>query len=821
MKVSYNWLKDYIDFDLEVAELEEILTSTGLEVSSIEEFNSIQGGLEGVFIGEVLTCEKHPNADKLSVCSVDIGGDEILPIVCGASNVAKGQKVAVATVGTTIYPVDSEEGLTLKKVKIRGELSKGMICAEDELGLGRSHDGIMVLDSKAVPGTPAAEYFQIEKDYIIEIDLTPNRSDAVSHIGVARDIAAYLALHKNSEQEIQYPSVDAFKTDNNNLPIEIEIQDKEACPRYSGVCMDKVKIGPSPEWLQNRLNAAGIRPLNNVVDITNYVLMETGHPLHAFDYDKIEEQKLVIRKLPEGTRFTTLDEEERKLSAEDLMICDANKGMCIAGVFGGNFSGVSENTSRIFIESAYFNPVSVRKTAKRHQLKTDASFRFERGADPEITVYALKRCALLIKEICGAEISSEIVDIYPEEIRREEIRLRFSRLNMIAGKEIKKEDVIKILETLEYVILKRSDLDLIIEAPKYRVDVNREVDIIEEVLRIYSLNNIGIPDSINVSFPVHIKPDMHKVKNNISDFMSARGFYEAWSNSISNAKYVEYIDSIKTDETVNLLNPLSSELNAMRQEMVFGLLEALQYNRNRQNPDIKLYEFGKVYKLNADISTRETVTKRFDESVSLALIMSGMTTKESWRGEREETNFYDIKEILFSTLKKLGIEHNQLSYNDSLSKIFIEGSSYSLNGNWFAHCGRIHPSIRKQFDIESDAFFAEINWRTVEKRIAKSKTVFEPLPKFPEVRRDLALVLDKETNYEMLEKIAFKTEKKLLRSVNLFDVFEDKKLGEGKKSYAISFALRDDEKTLNDKQIDKIMDKMVMAFNQELNAELR
>ena len=815
MKISYNWLKNYIDTDLSVEEVSKILTDTGLEVEGIEEFESVKGGLEGLVIGKVISCKKHPNADKLTVTTVDIGNGEELPIVCGAPNVAEGQKVVVASVGTILY--SNNEEFKIKKAKMRGEASEGMICAEDEIGLGTSHDGIMVLDELAKIGMPAKEYFNIETDTVFEIGLTPNRIDGASHIGTARDLAAYLSQAKKTE--LIKPSVDEFKIDNNNLPIEIIVEDKEACPRYTGVTVTNVNVKTSPEWLQNRLKAIGLNPINNLVDISNYVLHETGQPLHFFDADKIKGNKVIIKTLPEGSSFVTLDETERKLSADDLMICDENHGMCIAGVFGGTTSGVTENTKNVFIESAHFNSVSVRKTAKRHDLHTDASFRFERGSDPNITVYALKRATLLIKEIAGGEISSDIVDVYPEPVADYKVDLTFRNLKRLIGKKIEKEKVKSILESLDIKIVTENDEKLSLEVPTYRVDVLREVDVIEEILRIYGYNNIEISEHVNSSLSYSPKPDKEKIQNTISDILAANGFNEIMCNSLTKVDYYNDLESYKPSNLVKIFNPLSNDLNVMRQTLLFGGLESIMYNQNRRNPDLKLYEFGNCYYLND--SESENPLKKYKEEQHLAIFITGNKTEESWITKEEPTSFFLLKSYIENILSRLGFDLNKIETEDISSDIFVEGLNYKYNKNQIVNFGILNKEVLKAFDIDTKVYYAEFSWDNVLKLSTKNSIRYTEIPKYPEVRRDLALLLNKEVKFANVKELAHKSEQKLLKKVSLFDVFEGEKLGANKKSYAVSFILQDENKTLTDKQIDKIMNNFIRVFEKELGAQIR
>lgn len=815
MKISYNWLKDYINTDLSVEEISTILTDTGLEVEGTEQFESVKGGLEGLVIGEVTSCKKHPDADKLSVTAVNIGTENELPIVCGAPNVAQGQKVVVATIGTKLY--SGHEEITIKKAKMRGEPSEGMICAEDEIGLGTSHDGIMVLDESAKIGTPAKEYFNIETDTVFEIGLTPNRIDGASHIGAARDLAAYLS--QTQKTELNKPSVNHFKVNNTSLPIEIVVENTKACPRYTGLTVSNVKVAPSPDWLQNKLKAIGLKPINNLVDISNFVLHETGQPLHFFDADKIEGKKVIVKTLPEGTSFVTLDEVERKLSANDLMICNAKQGMCIAGVFGGIQSGVSNTTKNIFIESAHFNPVFIRKTSKRHDLRTDASFRYERGSDPNITIYALKRAALLIQEIAGGEISSEIVDIYPNPVEDYKVDLTFRNLKRLIGKEIEKEKVKKILESLDIKIVAEDDEKLSLEVPTYRVDVLREADVIEEILRIYGYNNIEISEHVNSSLSYSQKPDKEKIQNTISDILTGNGFNEIMCNSLTKADYYANLESYKSDNLVEILNPLSNDLNVMRQTLLFGGLESVAYNINRRNTNLKLYEFGNCYYF--DASKNEDALKKYSEEKHLSLFITGNKSEESWIIKEKPTNFFFLKSYVENTLEKLGFDLNQIVSKETSSDLFTEGLSYEYNQKQFVQFGILSQKILKAFDIDSQVYFAEFSWDTIVKASSKTNIRYTEISKYPEVRRDLALLINKEVQFEKIKELAFKSEKKLLKKISLFDVFEGEKLGANKKSYAVSFILQDEYKTLADKQIDKIINNFIRIFEQELGAQIR
>src|SRR6056297_1534732 len=782
MKISYNWLKNYIDTDLSPSEAAKILTNTGLEVEGIEHFESVKGGLKGLVIGKVTSCKKHPNADKLSITTVDIGEGKELPIVCGAPNV-----------------------------------SEGMICAEDEIGLGTSHEGIMVLDNSAKVGTPANQYFEIETDTIFEIGLTPNRIDGASHIGTARDLAAYLNL--NEKTDIKKPSVKHFEIDNNNLPIDIFFYQAEDGIRDTGITVSNINVGQSPVWLQNKLKAIGLNPINNLVDISNFVLHETGQPLHFFDADKIEGNKVIIKTLKEGSVFTTLDEKERKLSADDLMICNQKEGMCIAGVFGGIKSGVTENTKNIFIESAFFNPVYIRKTAKRHGLHTDASFRFERGADPNNTIYPLKRAALLIKEMGGGEISSNIVDIYPNPVKSCTIELTLKNLQRLTGKEIEKDIVKKILESLDIKITHEKEELLNLEIPTYRVDVTREADVIEEILRIYGYNNIEITEHVNSSISYSQKPDKEKIQNLISETLTANGFHEIMCNSLTKADYYSDLETYPADNSVTIYNPLSNDLNVMRQTLLFGGLESIAHNINRRNPDLKLYEFGNCYSKKKTES--ENPLKKFNENRQTALFITGNKTPESWISNQEPTSFFHLKSFVENILNKVGVVLSQTEQNDTGKDIFSDGLSYILNNNILVDFGSISKKILKTMDIDAPVYYAEFNWDQLLKAMAKHSIRFTEIPKYPEVRRDLALLIDKHIRFNEIKKLAYKAEKKLLKEVSLFDVFEGEKLGKDKKSYALSFILQDENKTLTDKQIDKIMNNFIRVFEKEMGAQIR
>ena len=788
MKISYNWLKDYLDIDIEPQKLSTILTGIGLEVESMEEWESVKGGLKGVVIGEVLTCKKHPDADKLSVTTVNIGTSDPLQIVCGAPNVAAGQKVPVAIQGTFVFK--GNESFEIKKSKIRGELSEGMICAEDELGLGSLHEGIMVLDESAVPGTPASEYFKIVKDTVFEIGLTPNRIDSGCHFGVARDLAAYLNINEGLTKKASLPSPDNFNPDNNDNPYEVIIENTIDCPRYSGITISGVRIAESPEWLKNKLRAIGLNPINNVVDITNFVQHEIGQPLHAFDADRIDGKKVIIRNLPDKSKFITLDGMERTLSSKDLMICNVNEGMCIAGVFGGIKSGVTETTKNIFLESAYFNPVSIRKTARRHTLNTDASFRFERGADPARTVWALKRAILLIREIAGGKISSGIVDVYPEKINRVQIKISYKNITRLIGKKIEPETIKKITGLLDMKILNESAEGLDLEIPLYRVDVRRETDVIEEILRIYGYNNVEIDDHVNSTLYYPEKPDREKLQNTIADMLTANGYAEIVCNSLNPGSFYE-TEEFDRDQLVMLANPLSSDLNAMRQSLIFGGLSSVAWNINRQNADLKLYEFGNCY-FTRNSGKSVPAVSDFIENKSLDIFISGNRGKQRWNFKTTPTDFFNIKATTEMVLARLGLQSGDLHSDESNKKYFSESITYLSGNKLIAEAGKISGYFLDKFDIGQAVYYAHIDWDLLMKLVKNHTVSYNELPKYPWVRRDLALLLDKEVKFEQIRDIALRTEKYILKNVNLFDVYESDSIGLNKKSYAVSFILRDE-----------------------------
>ena len=808
MKISYSWLQQFLQVDLDPVKTGELLTDLGLEVEGIETKESIKGSLAGVVVGEVLTCIQHPNADRLRVTTVDLGQEEPVQIVCGAPNVAAGQKVAVATVGTTLYD-EKGEGFKIKKGKIRGEQSLGMICAEDELGLGKGHDGIMVLDENLANGTPVATVFNIETDFVFEIGLTPNRSDAMSHFGVARDLRAGL-IQQDVKLELISPSVSNFHVDERTLRFDVEVENKDLTPRYCGITITDVEVKDSPEWMQNRLKAIGLTPKNNIVDITNYVLHELGQPLHAFDAQKVKGNKILVKTLEEGTKFTTLDEVERELSSEDIMICDADSNpLCIAGVFGGLKSGVTENTTSIFLESAYFNPVSVRKTAKRHALNTDASFRFERGIDINLTKYALKRAALLIEEYAGGKLASDISDFYPDKIEDFQVFLSYDNAYRLIGQEIPKEKIKNILASLEIKINSETAGGLGLTIPSYRTDVQREADIIEEILRVYGYNNIEFSHKLNTSISFDSNKET-KIENVIADQLTALGFNETMANSLTKPEYVALSENINETTNVEMLNPLSNDLKVMRQSLLFSGLESVAYNINRKNNTLKFYEFGKTY---------HKYTDKYEENKHLALFITGSRTKENWNVTSKTSDFFYLKGIVTSLLERLGIEKSKPS--PTKQDIFSEGISLGLGKTKLVDFGVVKRKITKEFGIKQEVLFADFNWDAIINLVGNKNVKVKSIPKFPIVKRDLALLLDTKTEFKEVYNVAFQSERKLLKEVDLFDVYEGDKLPEGKKSYAVSFLLQDETKTLADKQIDKIMQKLQQSFEKNLNAVLR
>ncbi len=837
MNISYNWLKEYVKFDLAPAEVEKILTSIGLEVEHFEEVEEIPGGLAGVVVAEVLECGNHPDSDHLHITKVNAGSGEPLQIVCGAPNVAAGQKVMLATLNTKLTFSNGEE-VKIKKSKIRGVESFGMLCAEDELGIGHNHEGIMVLDPSAVPGTPAKDYLNLKTDTLYEIGLTPNRVDAASFIGVARDLSAYLRAN-NMGGELTLPSVEEFDAKlaaaKKEGAVKVTVNAKEAAPRYSGLTIKNVKVTESPDWLKSKLMTIGLRPINSIVDITNYILMEMGQPMHAFDADMIEGNEVVVDFCPEGTKFTTLDEVERTLSAADLMICNAKEPMCIAGVFGGLKSGVTEKTTNVFLESAYFNPVSVRKTSKRHTLKTDASFRYERGCDPEVTLYALKRAALLITEIAGGEIVGDVVDVVSAPVEKKVVELDYARIQRFIGKEIGEKTIKDILGYLEMEFVEEHEGGCTVKVPTYRVDVYRECDVVEDILRIYGYNNIELPANMRASINATPKPDPERVKVLAAEFMAANGFMEMMSNSLTKSDYYAQLKTYPQENCVMLVNPLSSDLNCMRQTLLLNGLEAVAYNINRQNNDLKLFEYGNVYKFNPGfvapefdasnpeeaLAHRGDALKAYSEEPKFAIFITG-NGYQGWRNRTNGGNFFTLKGYLELLLSKFGINVANLEYENAPADLFAEGLSYKMHGGKeIAVMGTIAKARLKQFGIKQPVFAAEISWNVLLKALKKNKVQYSELPKFPEVKRDLALLLDEGVSFADLRKTALATEKKLLKSVSLFDVYKGEKIPEGKKQYAISFVLQDLEKTLNDKAVEAVMAKLLKAFQDKHGAALR
>ena len=821
MNISYNWLKEYADFNLSPEELGAALTSIGLETGGIEEVESIRGGLRGIVIGKVLTCEDHPNSDHLHITTVDLGNGEPTQIVCGAPNVAAGQTVVVATVGTILYDGDKE--FQIKKSKIRGVESFGMICAEDEIGIGHSHDGIIVLSDDVKPGTPAAEYYNLSSDYVLEVDLTPNRIDAASHYGVARDLCAWLSQNKG-EATPHRPSVDTFNIDRQDGAIEVVVENTEAAPRYAGVTIRNIKVTESPQWLKDRLTAIGQRPINSIVDITNYLLHAMGQPLHCFDLDKVKGDKIVVRNCAEGTPFTTLDEVERKLNSADLMICNAEEPMCIAGVFGGLESGVTEETTSIFLESAYFNPTSIRKTARRHGLNTDASFRFERGIDPNDTIYVLKLAALMVKEIAGGEICGEIVDLYPNAIKPFPVTLSYEYLNNLIGKEIPTETVDNILRSLEIEIKDRRDGEVDLEVPTYRVDVQRPCDVVEDVLRIYGYNNIEFDNTLHATLSYKTFTDSaNDLRELISNQLTAVGFNEILNNSLTAESYYEGLTQYPAAYCVKLLNPLSNDLNVMRQTLLFGGLESLAHNINRRSSDLMMYEFGNVYHFNPEAeSTAETPLAPYSENEKLALWLTGNIRQGNWARSEEAATIYDLKAIVANIFARLGISTREIMLSEGNEEIYSASINIATRaGKQLGSMGIIAKVILKKADIKQEVLFAELDWNALVKLSVKKKVTFAPLPKTQPVKRDLALLIDKSVTMAQIEAVVRESERKLLKDVTLFDVYEGKNLPEGKKSYAIAMTIQDDEKTLQDKQIEAVMNKIITNLEKRLGASLR
>lgn len=821
MNISYNWLKEYINTSLTPEELAAALTSIGLETGSVEEVESIRGGLRGIVIGKVLTCVEHPDSDHLHVTTVDLGDGQATQIVCGAPNVAAGQTVVVATVGTVLYDGDNE--FKIKKSKIRGVESFGMICAEDEIGVGQSHDGIIVITEDVKPGTPAAEYFGLTSDYVLEVDLTPNRIDAASHYGVARDLAAWATQH-SEDLTLTRPSVEAFKTDRNDGAVSIEVVNTDACPRYSGVTIRGIKVSESPKWLQDRLNTIGVRPINSVVDVTNYILHAIGQPLHCFDLAKIDGEKVVVRNCEEGTPFITLDGVEHKLSAADLMICSAEKPMCIAGVFGGLDSGVTEATTDVFIESAYFNPTSVRKTARRQGLQTDASFRYERGTDPNITMYALKLAALMIKELAGGEICGEPIDIYPNPVAPFDVTLSYDYARGLIGKNIPNETIDAILKALEIEIASTDGNEAQLKVPTYRVDVQRPCDVVEDVLRIYGYNNVEMGTTVHSSLSFKSEADVdNNLRNLISEQLTACGFNEILNNSLSAERYYAENQAYPVENCVRLLNPLSNDLSVMRQTLLFGGLESVAYNVNRRSADLMMYEFGNVYSFNPQAeSTEEKPLAPYSEASKLGIWMTGCVRTAGWLRQACTATVYDLRAVVENIFARLGINAKEIKLTQGDCSIFSASLQIATrSGKTLGHLGILSKAILKSFDLKQDVFFAELNWAELVKISTRNKVTYTPLPKTMAVKRDLALLVDNAVTLQQIDATVRESERKLLRDVTLFDVYEGDKLPAGKKSYAINITLQDDERTLNDKQIDAVMNKIITNLRQKVGAELR
>lgn len=820
MKISLNWLKSYIDTSLKAEEIANILTHIGLEVEGMEQIESIRGGLEGLVIGKVLTCEQHPNADKLHVTTVDLGQGEPLQIVCGAPNVAAGKKVVVATINTMLYPTGEAEGFKIKKSKIRGVESFGMLCAEDEIGIGTDHAGIILLPEDTPVGIPAREYYQIEDDYLLEIGLTANRADAMSHYGVARDLAVYLQSH-DMPYKLNLPDVSAFQAGSvTDKSVQVEVLNHEAAPRYMGLTITGVKVAESPDWLKTRLRSIGLNPHNNVVDITNFILHEIGQPLHAFDANKIKGRKIVVRTCPEGTPFVTLDGVERKLSERDLMICDEEKPMCLAGVFGGLNSGVTEETTEVFLESAYFNPVWIRKSAKRHGLSTDASFRYERGIDPNIAPYALKRAALLVTELAGGQISSPVTDIYPEPIQPFHFEISLDRVKRLIGKDIPDETIRKIIAALDVKIEQEESETLHVAVPAYRVDVQREADLVEDILRIYGYNNVEIPQAVHSTLSYAPHPDREKVTNLIADLLTANGFNEIMSNSLTKAAYYDDLKAYKAENCVRIINPLSSDLSVMRQTLLFNALEAVELNTNRRNSDLKLYEFGNCYWYNPDKASEGGLAP-YSEQNHLSILITGADHALSWNTKAQPTSFYTLKAMVEKLFNRIGIDLNSAVMESLQSDLYREAVTYKINGKQIVEMGIVSKKIRSKFDIKADVYYLEMNFDAFLKLTKNHKVTVEELSKFPEVRRDLALLVDTQVTFSQLREIAFSVEKKLLKNVTLFDVYEGDKLPVGKKSYALNFVLEDTTKTLTDQVIDRVMSTLIREFERRAGAQIR
>ncbi len=820
MNISYKWLKEYVDFNLSAQEVCDALTSSGLEVDALEEVQSIKGGLKGLYVGQVLTCELHPNSDHLHVTTVDLGRETPSQIVCGAPNVAAGQKVIVADLGCVLYDGDKE--FVIKKSKLRGVESCGMICAEDEIGIGTDHAGIIVLPEDAVVGTPAAEYYHLESDWLIEVDITANRADALSHWGVARDLYAWLKQN-GYETSLHRPSCDEFVVDNHDLPIEVTIENTEACKRYACVSITDCEVKESPEWLKNKLTTVGLRPINNIVDITNYVMMAYGQPLHCFDADMVTGRHIIVKDKNEGKKFITLDGEEHTLGEHDLAICNTEEPMCIAGVFGGKGSGTYENTRHVVLESAYFHPTWIRKSARRHGLSTDASFRFERGIDPNGTIYALKQAAILCKQLAGGKVSMEIRDEYPNPIADFPVSLKYDYVNSLIGKEIPAETVKSIVSSLEMKIVSEDASGLELLVPAYRVDVQRPCDVVEDILRIYGYNNVEIPTQLKSSLVVKGDEDVkHRLHNLVSEQLVGAGFYEILNNSLTKAAYYEGLNAFPAEELVRIMNPLSSDLNVMRQTLLFGGLESIAHNANRKNPDLRFFEFGNCYHFSPERNNPDEPVKAYTEEQYLGIWVTGKRVSGSWAHPDEESSYYELKAHVENIFRRVGAQPGMLVMKKSENDIFAKAIAIeNRGGKRIGEMGVISKKQLKAAGIDNPVYYAEINWTALMKLVRKNKVQFTEISKYPAVSRDLALLIDKSVEFEQIEQIARQTEKKLLKSVELFDVYEGKNLPEGKKSYAVNFILQDEQRTLNDKQIDAIMQKLIANLKKQLNAELR
>ncbi len=820
MNISYKWLKEYVDFDLTAQQVADALTSTGLEVDALEEVQSIKGGLKGLYVGKVLTCEAHPNSDHLHVTTVDLGKGEPSQIVCGAPNVAAGQKVIVADLGCVLYDGDKE--FVIKKSKLRGVESNGMICAEDEIGIGNDHAGIIVLPEDAVVGTPAAEYYHLESDWLIEVDITANRADGLSHWGVARDLYAWLKSN-GYETKMHRPDCSAFTVDNHDLPIEVKIENTEACKRYACVSVTDCEVKESPEWLKNKLNTIGLRPINNIVDITNYVMMAYGQPLHTFDADMVKGHKIVVKTMPDGTPFQTLDGEEHKLSDRDLAICNEEEPMCIAGVFGGKGSGTYETTKNVVLESAYFHPTWIRKSARRHGLSTDASFRFERGVDPNGTIYALQQAAILCKELAGGKVSMEICDVYPEPMKNAVVDLSYKYAHDLVGKDIPVEKIKSICESLEMKVLEETAEGLKLEIPAYRVDVTRPCDVVEDILRIYGYNNVEIPTQLKGSLVIKGDEDQkHKLANLVSEQLVGEGFNEILNNSLTKGAYYEGSNAFPAENCVKIMNPLSTDLNVMRQTLLFGGLESIQHNVNRKRGNLRFFEFGNVYTFDPQKENLDDPMQAYKEQYHCGLWLTGKRVEGSWAHANEESSFYELSAYIENILRRIGVKPGMIVRKKSDNEIFSAGITIeNRGGKKLIEMGIIAKKLQKQFGLDAPVFYAELNWTALMKVIKKNEVLYTEVPKFPAVSRDLALLVDNSVEFAQIEQIARQTEKKLLKKVELFDVYEGDKLPAGKKSYAVNFILQDEEKTMGDKQIDAIMQKLIANIKKQLNAELR